>query len=111
MEFCHSNLYLRQSLLKFGFELASNIGFVIIRELLFQLRNCNKIKCRKELETKAYLTSRQTKFKSKKSNNLKVGLNALANRLYILNNQIPITWLDGGYETFKVKSKEMFLKM
>ena len=111
MEFCHSNLYLRQSLLKFGFELASNIGFVIIRELLFQLQNCNKIKCRKELESKAYLTSRQTKFKSKKSNNLKVGLNALANRLYILNNQIPITWLDGGYETFKVKSKEMFLKM
>ena len=56
------------------------------------------------------LTSRQTKFKSKKSNKLNVGLNALANRFHILNNQIPISWLEGGYESFKVKFKELFLK-
>ena len=31
------------------------------------------------------LTSRQAKFKSMKSNKLKVGLNALANRFYVLN--------------------------
>ena len=36
------------------------------------------------------LTSRQTKFKSKKSNKLKVGLNALAKRFFILNDQIPL---------------------
>ena len=57
------------------------------------------------------LTSRQAKFKSMKSNKLKVGLNALANRFFILNDQIPIIWLEGGFETFKVKCKELFLKM
>ena len=55
------------------------------------------------------LTSRQTKFKSRKSNNLKVGMNALATRLFILNVQIPIKWLDSGYETFKVKCQELLL--
>ena len=34
------------------------------------------------------LTSRQTMFKTMKANNLKVGLNALANRLYVLNEKI-----------------------
>ena len=29
----------------------------------------------------------------------------------ILNDQIPIKWLDGGHETFKVECKELFLKM
>ena len=56
------------------------------------------------------LTSRQTKFKSRKANNLKVGINTLANRLFILNDQIPIKWLDSGYATFKVKCKELLLK-
>ena len=51
------------------------------------------------------LTSRQTKFKIRKSNKLKVGLNALANRFFISNDQIPINWLEGGYETFKIKCK------
>ena len=77
---------------------------------LYRLYNCNKPTfewC--ALHFNQILTSRQTKFKIQISNHLKVGLNALANRLFILNNQIPITWLDGGYETFKVKSKEMFL--
>ena len=53
----------------------------------------------------------EIKFKSRKSNKLKVGVNALANRLFILNDQIPIKRLVGGYETFKVKSKELFLKI
>ena len=51
------------------------------------------------------INSRQTKFKSGKSNRLKVGQNALANRFYILNDEIPNKWLEGGYETFKVKCK------
>ena len=55
------------------------------------------------------LTSRQTKFKSGKSNRLKVGQNALTNRFFILNDQIPIKWLEGGYETFKVKCKKLFI--
>ena len=28
----------------------------------------------------------------------------------VLNDQIPIKWLDGGYVTFKVKCKKLFLK-
>ena len=36
-------------------------------------------------------------------------LNALANRFHILNNQIPISWLEGGYESFKFNCKELFL--
>ena len=47
------------------------------------------------------LTSRQTKFKSRKTNNLKVGLYALSNRFYVLNDQIPLNLLGGGYEIFK----------
>ena len=56
-------------------------------------------------------TSRQTMFKIMKNNNLKVGLNSLSNRLYILNEKIPLGWLAGGFETFKVKCKRLVLKM
>ena len=49
------------------------------------------------------LTSRQSKFKSKKANKLKVGLNALPNRFYVLNDKIPLNWLGGGYDIFKIK--------
>ena len=38
------------------------------------------------------LTSRQAMFLSSKWNNKKVSLNALANRFFIINNQIPLTW-------------------
>ena len=77
---------------------------------LYRLYNCNEPTlewC--ALHYNQILTSRQTKFRIKKSNKLKVGLNALSNRFYILNNQIPIAGLDGGYESFKVKCKELFL--
>ena len=33
-----------------------------------------------------------------------------ANRLFILNDQIPIQWLDGGYEMFKVKCKKLMVE-
>ena len=62
------------------------------------------------LNVNQIFTSRQTMFKTMKNNNLKVGLNALANRLYILNEKTPLRWLDGGFETFKVKCKDLFLK-
>ena len=78
---------------------------------LYRLYNCNEPTlewC--ALHYNQILTSRRTKFNSKRSNKLKVGLNALAKRFHILNNQIPISWLEGGYESFKVKCKELFLK-
>ena len=42
-----------------------------------------------------------------KANNPKVGLNALENRLCVLNEKIPLGWLDGGFETYKVKCKNL----
>ena len=55
------------------------------------------------------LTTRQTTFMITKNNKLKVGLNALCNRLRILNNKIPLTWLNLSLDTFKVKCKKLFL--
>ena len=56
------------------------------------------------------LTSRQTNFASIKRNRLKVGLNALANRFYILNNRIPLCELNKSIESFKIYCKKEFLK-
>ena len=57
------------------------------------------------------LTSRQTKFIALCNNKRKVGLNALANRLFIINNRIPIKWLNLSFGTFKVHCKKEFLEM
>ena len=55
------------------------------------------------------LTSRQTDFISLRSNRTKVGLNALANRLFILNNRIPLQWLNMSISSYKVHCKKEFL--
>ena len=55
------------------------------------------------------LTSRQTHFEILKSNSLKVGLNALANRFAYINGKIELGWLNLSYETFKVKCKNLFI--
>ena len=58
------------------------------------------------------LTSRQTKFKSGKSNRLKVGQNALSNRFFILNDQIPIKCLRHSKLNVKNCSLiEMYIKL
>ena len=54
-------------------------------------------------------TSRQTNFKIHKGNTSKVGINALANRFHILNDLIPLSWLNLSRETFKVKCKALLL--
>ena len=63
-----------------------------------------------ELNLNQILTSRQTTFRTHKTNKLKIGNNALANRLAILNNKISLDWLNLGINSFKVKCKELFLK-
>ena len=55
------------------------------------------------------ITSRQTKFNILKTNQLKVGLNAPANRLHSINNYIPLTWLNYSFNTFKIKAKDLIL--
>ena len=55
------------------------------------------------------LTSRQINFEILKSNSLRVGLNALANRLANINGKIKLTWLNLSYVSFKLKCKELFI--
>ena len=62
-----------------------------------------------ELNYNQIFTSRQVCFIASKSNRLKVGQNAFANRSYVLNNKIPLTWFNGSMETFKIKCKQLFL--
>ena len=54
-------------------------------------------------------TSRQSKFIARKSNQKKVGLNALANRLSVLNNKIPLIMFNSSRDSFKIFSKKFFL--
>ena len=54
-------------------------------------------------------TSRQSKFITRKSNQKKVGLNALANRLSVLNNKIPLIMFNSSRDSFKIFSKKFFL--
>ena len=62
-----------------------------------------------ELNFNQVFTSRQTKFITLKTNRRKVGLNALANRAFILNNKIPLEWINMSLNTFKVYCKKEFL--
>ena len=62
-----------------------------------------------ELNFNQVFTSRQTKFITLKTNRRKVGLNALANRAFILNNKIPLEWINMSLNTFKVYWKKEFL--
>ena len=55
------------------------------------------------------LTGRQTNFITLKSNARKVGINCLANRLTIINNKIPLDWLNLSLDTYKVRCKKLFL--
>ena len=55
------------------------------------------------------LTGRQIPFITLKSNALRVGFNSLANRLYQINNTIPLSWLIMSVDMFKVNCKKQFL--
>ena len=54
-------------------------------------------------------TSRQTSFISNKTNNYKVGMNALSNRLWYLNGKIQLDWLGQSFNSFKIKCKGQLL--
>ena len=55
-----------------------------------------------KLNVNQILTSRQMNFLIMKTNNNKVGLNILTNRLHVLNGIIPLSWLNLTLRTFKV---------
>ena len=54
-------------------------------------------------------TSRQTMFMALKSNNTKVGITVLADRLTILSGKIPFNWLNKSLMSFKMKCKRLFI--
>ena len=55
------------------------------------------------------LTSRQTRFLATKTNNRKVGLIALENRVYILNNRIPLNWFNMSFKLLRYIVKRNLL--
>ena len=63
------------------------------------------------LNFQANLNQRQQYHTFIKTQNYNVGNNILLNRMYSLNNTIPKSMTDDSYLTFKLKCKEMFLKI
>ena len=87
-------------------------NFLLYRHalLLHKLMNSHSHTCEwVHLNSNQILTSRQTTFMSRKSNNKWVGLNAFANRVFVLNGRIPLDWLNMSITTFKVHCKREFL--
>ena len=58
-----------------------------------------------ELSDQIILTRRQTSFNSFTKNNYKIGMNILANKFYLLKNQIKLNDLDLTLNLFKMKMK------
>ena len=61
------------------------------------------------LNVNQILTSRQTMFTIATVNKLKVGINALSNRLNVLNGKIPLNWLALSLDSYKVNCKKLLL--
>ena len=51
-------------------------------------------------------TSRQTRFMTNRNHSTKVGLNCIANRLHMLNDKIPLTWLNKSFNSFEIECKK-----
>ena len=56
-------------------------------------------------------TSRQTKFKTMRNNNFKVGNNLLSNRLTVVNDEIDLIDLILSLNLFQVKYKKLLLNV
>ena len=77
---------------------------------LFKLYNINTHSLEwVSLNWNQILTSIQSKFEILKTNVKKVGLFILVNRLSALNSKIPLDWLNGSLDSFKVKAKKLLL--
>ena len=62
-----------------------------------------------DLNFNQILTSRQTKFKTLKSNNFKVSNNKLISRLATINGKINLSDLNLSLNNFKIKYKKLIL--
>ena len=54
-------------------------------------------------------TPRQHFFEIYQTNQLRIGKNALCNKLHQLNGKIPLAWLNLSFDSFKIKCKNKFL--
>jgi hypothetical protein len=54
------------------------------------------------------ISSRQNKFETRSNTTYHIGKNILSARLSILNNKIPLDWLNLGKDSYKVKCKGLF---
>ena len=54
-------------------------------------------------------TPRQMFFEIHQTNHLRIGKNALCNKLHQLNGKVPLEWLNLSFENYKVKCKQKFL--
>ena len=62
------------------------------------------------LNINSVITLRQTTFITNKTNNYRIGMNALSNWLWYLNGKIKLDWLNLTINSFKIKCKKLFLK-
>ena len=87
-------------------------NFLLYRHalLLHKLMNDHSHTCEwVHLNFNQILTSRQTTFMAKKGNRRRVGLNAFANRVFVLNGRVPLDWFTMNIDTYKVHCKKEFL--
>ena len=61
----------------------------------------------RDLANLIIITRRQTKFRTFKSNNYKIGMNVLINRFHSLNDLIELKDLDSTLPCFKRKMKDV----
>ena len=54
-------------------------------------------------------TSRQHYFEIRQNHNLRIGKNALCNKLHNLNGTIPLEWLNLSFDNYKIKCKNKLL--
>ena len=63
-----------------------------------------------DLNFQQNFNNRSSTFKFVKTNNYKIGLNLLCNRLTCVDGKINFDWMSSGFESYKVQCKNVFLK-
>ena len=77
--------------------------------LLYQIFNeTNHTKDWLTFANQIVMTGRQTKFDILRSNNYKIGMNILANKLYAIKQKIDLVVFNLSYGLFKRKMKILF---
>jgi hypothetical protein len=77
-------------------------------------RSCNRFFQNNHFSSSYYViveNQRQTCFKTKRINNLRVGLNALANRFFYLNDKIPLILLNNNVVQYKIACKKIIFNI